>query len=51
MKCRENLPCISCLQRRGAEKAGVVQPGEEKAPRRPLSSFQYVRGAYKKERQ
>lgn len=47
MKYSENLHWISCLQRRDAEKAGVVQPGEEKASRRPLSPFQYMKGAYK----
>jgi len=32
-----------------AERVGVVQPGEEKAPGRPYCGFQYLKGVYKKD--
>ncbi|CAN0000740.1 unnamed protein product, partial [Bubo scandiacus] len=32
-----------------AEKAGIVQPGEEKAPGGSYQSFQYLKGAYRKD--
>lgn len=28
-----------------AERVGIVQPGEKKAPERPKSPFQYLKGA------
>ena len=31
-----------------AERAGALQPGEEKAPRRLTVAFQYLKGAYRK---
>ena len=31
-----------------AERDGALQPGEEKAPRRPYSGLQYLKGAYRK---
>ncbi|RMC11935.1 hypothetical protein DUI87_11063 [Hirundo rustica rustica] len=38
----EHLSCEGML------KAGVVQAGEEKAPRRPQSTFQYLKRTYKR---
>ena len=32
-----------------AERVGVVQPGEEKAPGRPYSPFQYLKGTYRRD--
>jgi len=37
------------LLRGHAERAGAVQPGEEKAPGRPESSHSYLKGSYRKE--
>ena len=31
-----------------AERVGVAQPGEEKAPRDLIAAFQYLKGAYQK---
>jgi len=32
-----------------AERAGAVQPGEEKAPGDLIAAFQYLQGSYRKE--
>ncbi|RMC07222.1 hypothetical protein DUI87_16678 [Hirundo rustica rustica] len=39
------------LLQQEAERPGVIQPGEKKAPRRPYSTFQNFKGAYRKARE